>query len=58
MATSKVTVHFRCPVEQVWQTVTDLTHTTWRSDLGWVELLDGGPLRGARQRQPRCLYGV
>lgn len=24
MATSKVTVQFPCPVEQVWQTVTDL----------------------------------
>lgn len=40
MATSKVTVHFRCPVEQVWQTVTDLTHTAWRSDLKRVEVLD------------------
>ena len=58
MPTSKVTVHFPCPVEQVWQTVTDLTHTTWRSNLGRVELLDGGPLRGARQRQPWCWYGV
>lgn len=40
MATSKVTVRFPCPVEQVWQTVTDLTHTAWRSDLAWVEVLD------------------
>ena len=29
MATSRVTVRFPCPVEQVWQTVTDLTHTAW-----------------------------
>ena len=40
MATSKVTVQFPCPVEQVWQTVTDLAHTAWRSDLAWVEVLD------------------
>ena len=33
MAVSKVTVHFPCPVERVWHTVTDLTHTAWRSDL-------------------------
>lgn len=33
MATSKVTVNFSCPVEQVWQTITDLTNTAWRSDL-------------------------
>lgn len=40
MAISKVTVQFPCPVEQVWQTVTDLAHTAWRSDLAWVEALD------------------
>lgn len=40
MATSKVTVPFPCPVEQVWQVVTDLSHTTWRSDLVRVEVLD------------------
>ena len=40
MATSRVTVRFPCPVEQVWQTVTDLTHTAWRSDLKGVEVLD------------------
>lgn len=33
MPTSKITVQFPCPVERVWQTVTDLAHTTWRSDL-------------------------
>ena len=33
MATSKVTVHFPCPVERVWQTVTALMNTAWRSDL-------------------------
>ena len=40
MATSKVTVNFPCAVEQVWQTVTDLTNTAWRSDLKRVEVLD------------------
>ena len=40
MATSKVTVPLPCPVEQVWQVVTDLSHTTWRSDLVRVEVLD------------------
>lgn len=40
MPTSKITVHFPCPVEQVWQVVTDLAHTTWRSDLARVEVLD------------------
>ena len=40
MATSKVTVHFSCSVERVWQTVTDLSRTAWRSDLTRVEVLD------------------
>ena len=37
MATSQVSVLFPCPVEQVWRTVTDLSCTTWRSDLKGVE---------------------
>ena len=40
MPTSKVTVHFSCPVERVWQTVTDLSNTAWRSDLKRVDVLD------------------
>ena len=40
MATSRVTEYFLCPVEQVWQTITDLTNTAWRSDLAQVEILD------------------
>lgn len=40
MATSKVTIHFPCPLERVWHTVTDLTNTAWRSDLTRVEVLD------------------
>lgn len=40
MATSRMTVQFHCPVERVWQVVTDLTNTAWRSDLARVEMLD------------------
>uniref|UniRef100_UPI003FEDE606 SRPBCC family protein n=1 Tax=Dysosmobacter welbionis TaxID=2093857 RepID=UPI003FEDE606 len=40
MPTSRVTVQFPCPVERVWQVVTDLAHTIWRSDLARVEVLD------------------
>ena len=40
MPTSKVTVHISCQVERVWQTVTDLSNTAWRSDLKRVEVLD------------------
>ena len=40
MAVSKVTVHFPCSVERVWQVMTDLSHTAWRSDLKRVEVLD------------------
>ena len=40
MATSRVTVHFPCPVEWVWQVVTDLSNTAWRSDLKRVKVLD------------------
>ena len=40
MPTSKVSVHFSCPVERVWQTVTDLSNTAWRSYLKRVEVLD------------------
>jgi len=40
MPTSKVTVHFSCPVERMWRVVTDLSNTAWRSDLKRVEVLD------------------
>ena len=40
MAVSKVTRSFPCTVEQLWQIVTDLSHTDWRSDLARVEVLD------------------
>ena len=34
-------VYFPCPVERVWQAVTGLMNTAWRSDLKRVEALDG-----------------
>lgn len=40
MAVSQVTVQFPCPAERVWQVVTDLAHTSWRSDLAEVDVLD------------------
>ena len=40
MAISKMTASFPCPVEQLWDIVTDLTRATWRSDLARVEILD------------------
>lgn len=40
MATSKVTAYFSCPVERVWNTVTDLMQTAWRTDLERVKVLD------------------
>lgn len=40
MAVSKVAYSFPCTVDQLWQIVTDLTHTDWRSDLAHVEALD------------------
>ena len=33
-------VRFPCPVERMWQVVTNLTHIIWRSDLPRVEILD------------------
>ena len=40
MASSKATRYFPCPVERVWRTVTDLSHTAWRRGLARVEVLD------------------
>lgn len=40
MATSQAAVEFSCRLETLWHTVTDLKHTTWRSDLTRVEILD------------------
>jgi len=40
VAVSKVAYSFPCTVDQLWQIVTDLAHTAWRSDLARVEVLD------------------
>ena len=40
MAVSQASVHFPCPPEQVWHTMTDLANSAWRSDLSMVEVLD------------------
>lgn len=50
MAASRVTVHFPCPVERVWQTVTDLMNTAWRGDLARVEILRN-PFCGTHQKR-------
>ena len=41
MAVSKAAAHFPYPVEQVWQAVTNLIHTAWRSELARLDVLDG-----------------
>ena len=37
MVTSTLQTTLPYPPEQVWQVVTDLTDTAWRSDIAWVE---------------------
>ena len=39
MAISQMTREFPCGVEQVWDVVTNLKDTSWRSDLAQVEVL-------------------
>ena len=39
MAISQMTREFPCGVEQVWDVVTNLKDTSWRSDLARVEVL-------------------
>lgn len=39
MAISQMTREFSCPVQQVWNVVTNLEDTSWRSDLARVEVL-------------------
>ena len=51
MAVSKVTCSFPCTVEQLWQIVTDLTHTDWRSDLARVEVLDDFAVTTCKPKQ-------
>lgn len=40
MPTSQVTVCFDCPLEGVWNVVTNFAHAAWHSDLAGVEILD------------------
>lgn len=41
MAVSKVKVLFSCDVQKAWDTVTDLTDWSWRSDLERIEAVSG-----------------
>ena len=40
MATSTATATFACDIQSVWDTVTSLEETAWRSDLGRIEVLN------------------
>lgn len=40
MAKTKVKVTFLCPVEKVWDTVTDLENYAWRSNLNKIRIVD------------------
>lgn len=53
MASSKATRYFPCPVERVWRTVTDLSHTAWRRGLCPGGDAGQGPFRGAYQKRVR-----
>ena len=39
MIKSEITAHIPCPIEKIWDIVTNLHDTTWRSDLKKVEIL-------------------
>lgn len=41
MATANVKVTFLCPIEKVWNTITDLSVYEWRSDIERIKILDG-----------------
>ncbi len=45
MKTATITAFLRSDIEQVWHVVTDNVHTTWRSDLARVEVLDAQHFR-------------
>ena len=52
MPTSKVTVHFSCPVERVWQTVTDLSNTNFTVTAceplrRWAFTMENGNMSGS-----------
>ena len=40
MAVANVKVTFLCPVEKIWDVVTDLSDYEWRSDLSKIEVID------------------
>ena len=40
MTTSTATATFACDIQSVWDTVTSLEETAWRSDLGRIEVLN------------------
>ena len=40
MATANIKVTFLCPVEKVWDVVTDLSDYEWRSDISKIEVID------------------
>ncbi len=42
MARARITAELACPVERVWETVTDLTRQGWRSDVERVEITGEG----------------
>ncbi len=42
MARSSITAELNCPVERVWEVVTDLSRQGWRSDVERVEITGEG----------------
>lgn len=40
MAKSNVKVTFLCPIEKVWNTVTNVSHYQWRSDIKRIDRID------------------
>lgn len=40
MATINRQATFACPIDKVWNTVTDLSNQAWRSDIDKVEVID------------------
>lgn len=40
MATANIKVTFLCPVEKIWDVVTDLSNHKWRSDISKIEVID------------------
>lgn len=40
MAVSNIKAAFQCDIKKVWEVVTSLDNTAWRSDLGRVEIIN------------------